>query len=208
MKNTMEEQLTIFEQAGNKEELREILHHDGVLLYQDHYLDFSLEEVMQNIIWRNDFITMYGKTHPLPRLTAWHGEKGLEHTYSNIKMISPGWTPILEDIRNKLEADLKTKFNSVLVNYYRDGNDHMSYHADDELELGVNPTVASISFGATRRFHLKHRYDKTMPTKVFDLKSQSLLVMKDELQHFWFHKISKSTKVTGPRLNLTYRYIY
>jgi alkylated DNA repair dioxygenase AlkB len=188
--------------------LREILNYDGILLYQDDYLTDNIEEVVKDIIWRNDFITMFGKTHPLPRLTAWHGEQGLTHTYSKIKMVSTGWTPVLKKIRDQLEIDLKTKFNSVLVNYYRDGNDHMSYHSDDEKELGQNPIIASLSLGATRKFHLKHRYDKSIPTKVFDLKAQSLLVMKEELQHFWLHKISKSTKVNEPRLNLTYRYIF
>ena len=114
---------------------------------------------------------------------------------------------MLKKIKDQLEVDLKTKFNSVLVNYYRDGNDHMSFHSDDEKELGLNPTIASISLGATRKFHLKHRYDKLLPTQIIDLESQSLLVMKNELQHFWLHKISKSTKVFQPRLNLTFRHI-
>jgi alkylated DNA repair dioxygenase AlkB len=134
--------------------------------------------------------------------------KGLSHSYSKIEMISPGWTPVLKKIRDQLEIDLKTQFNSVLINYYRDGNDHMSYHSDDEKELRQNPTIASLSFGEVRNFHLKHCFDKTIPTQVFNLESQSLLVMKGELQHFWQHKISKSTRITEPRLNLTYRYIY
>jgi alkylated DNA repair dioxygenase AlkB len=188
--------------------LREIFNHDGVLLYQENYLAETIEEVTKDIIWRKDFITMFGKTHPLPRLTAWHGEKGLSHSYSKIEMISPGWTPVLKKIRDQLEIDLKTQFNSVLINYYRDGNDHMSYHSDDEKELRQNPTIASLSFGEVRNFHLKHCFDKTIPTQVFNLESQSLLVMKGELQHFWQHKISKSTRITEPRLNLTYRYIY
>ena len=185
-----------------------LLNHDGLVFYQENYLNETMEEITKDIIWRNDSITMFGKTHPQPRLTAWHGEQGLPYTYSKIKMISPGWTPALLKIKNKLEMDLKTKFNSVLVNYYRDGNDHMSYHSDDEKELGENPIIASLSFGATRKFVLKHRYDKNIPTLSIDLESQSLLVMKGELQHFWQHKISKSTKVKTPRLNLTFRFIY
>ncbi|MDO9181511.1 MAG: alpha-ketoglutarate-dependent dioxygenase AlkB [Bacteriovorax sp.] len=187
---------------------REILNHDGILLYQENFLTETIAEVSQDIIWRNDSISMYGKTHPLPRLTAWHGDVGITHSYSKIKMISPGWTPALNKIKDLLESNLDVKFNSVLINYYRDGNDHMSYHADDELELGQNPTIASLSFGETRQFHLKHRFDKTIETKTFGLESQSLLVMMGQLQHFWVHKISKSTKVNGPRLNLTYRYIH
>lgn len=189
-------------------ELNTILNLDGTILYQANYLEDSIEEVSKDILWRKDFITMFGKTHPLPRLTAWHGDQGLVHTYSKIKMTSLGWTPALEKIKDRLEKDVNAKFNSVLVNYYRDGNDHMSYHADDEKELGKNPTIASLSFGATRKFHLKHRFDNSIPIHKFDLESQSLLVMKDELQHFWMHKISKSTMINEPRLNLTFRYIY
>lgn len=188
--------------------MKTILDHDGLVLYQENYVDMKMDEILEGIVWRNDSITMFGKTHPQPRQTAWHGEKDLAYTYSKINMISPGWTPALLQIKNKLEADLGAKFNSVLVNYYRDGNDHMSFHTDNEKELGKNPVIASLSFGETRRFTLKHRYDKTIEPLVLDLPSQSLLVMKEELQEFWVHKISKSTKVNGPRLNLTYRYIF
>jgi alkylated DNA repair dioxygenase AlkB len=185
-----------------------IINHDGVVEYLENYTKFTIEEVSENLVWRNDPITMFGKTYPQPRLTAWHGEPGLHYTYSKIQMVSPGWTPVLLEIKNQLEIDLKTKFNSVLINYYRNGNDHMSYHSDDEKELGQNPVVASLSFGAARFFHLKHRYNNSMPTIKIALASQSLLVMKEELQHFWLHKISKSAKISEPRLNLTYRYIH
>ena len=187
--------------------LEEIINCDGLVLYQNNYTSLLLDEIIQDLKWRNDSITMFGKTYPQPRLTAWHGDPGLTYTYSKIKMISPGWTPPLLQLKRQLEIDLKTKFNSVLVNYYRNGNDHMSYHSDDEKELGVNPIVASLSFGAVRKFHLKHRFEKTKAPVVISLESQSLLVMKEELQHFWLHKISKSTLVKTPRLNLTFRYI-
>jgi alkylated DNA repair dioxygenase AlkB len=160
---------------------------------------------MTDLIWLNDSITMFGKTYPQPRQTAFHGDPGLHYTYSKIKMISPGWTPALLKLKKKLEKDLDTTFNSVLINYYRDGADHMSYHADNEPELGMNPTVAAVSFGAIRKFHLKHRYEKTRPPIIIELADQSLLVMKGELQHNWLHKISKSKKVLGPRLSLTFR---
>jgi alkylated DNA repair dioxygenase AlkB len=187
--------------------MKTLLDHDGLVLYQEHYLEDKMEDILKDIVWRNDSITMFGKTHPQPRMTAWHGDKDLPYTYSKIKMISPGWTPALLKIKNKLEADLGAKFNSVLVNYYRDGKDHMSFHSDNEKELGINPVIASLSLGATRKFTLKHRSDKTIDPLILDLPSQSLLVMKGELQEHWVHKISKSAKVDGPRLNLTYRYI-
>lgn len=188
--------------------MKTLLNYDGTVLFQENYLNEKMEDILKDIVWRNDSITMFGKPHPQPRMTAWHGDKDLAYTYSNIKMISPGWTPSLLRIREKLESDLKIKFNSVLVNYYRNGKDHMSFHTDNERELGNNPVIASLSLGETRRFILKHKFDKTKEPLVIDLPSQSLLVMRDELQEFWVHKISKSTKIQGPRLNLTYRYIY
>lgn len=188
--------------------MKVLLDHDGLLLYQDHYTTYTIDDLTKDIRWRNDSITMFGKTHPQPRLTAWYGDKGLVYTYSKITMTADGWTPPLLELKNTLEKDLNASFNSVLVNYYRDGNDHMSYHSDDEKELGKNPVIASLSFGAVRRFYLKHRIDKNVSPHVYELEDQSLLVMKGELQKFWNHKISKSTKVKTPRLNLTFRQIY
>lgn len=188
--------------------MKMILNHNGQVLYQENYTEESMDDLLADVVWRNDSIKMFGKTHPQPRMTAWHGEKDLAYTYSKIKMISPGWTPALLRLKEKLETDLNAKFNSVLVNYYRDGNDHMSWHTDNEKELGKNPVIASLSFGATRRFTLKHRHDENIQPLIIDLPSQSLLVMKGELQEHWVHRISKSTKITHPRLNLTFRYIY
>ena len=118
------------------------------------------------------------------------------------------WTPVLLKLKTQLENDLNTRFNSVLVNYYRDGNDHMSYHSDDEKELGPNPIIASLSFGETRSFQLKHKFDLEKKTVVIPITDGSLVVMKDELQHFWQHKIAKTKKLIGPRVNLTFRMIY
>lgn len=187
--------------------MNKILDCDGQVLYQENYLEETMDEILSEVVWRDDKIIMFGKIHSQPRLTAWHGEKNLEYTYSKIKMISPGWTPALLKIKLKLEEDLNVKFNSVLVNYYRDGKDHMSWHTDNEKELGKNPLIASLSFGETRRFTLKHKRNEVDPL-ILDLPSQSLLVMKGELQNHWLHRISKSTKVKGPRLNLTFRFIY
>jgi alkylated DNA repair dioxygenase AlkB len=184
-----------------------IHHHDGTIFYKENYVPYQIAELKEGVVWRNDSITFWGKTYPQPRLTAWHGDPGVEYKYSNIKMISPGWTPLLKSIRDQLFADLNISFNSVLINLYRDGNDHMSYHSDDEKSLGLNPTIASLSFGSTRKFLLKHRYKKEEKTISFNLESQSLLVMQDELQHFWLHKIAKNPKEKSERLNLTYRQI-
>ncbi len=181
--------------------------HDGKMFYIDQYIPYHLDDLTDGLIWRNDSISFWGKTYSQPRLTAWHGDPGIEYKYSNIKMVAPGWTPLLKSIRDQLERDLNISFNSVLVNLYRDGFDHMSYHADDEKSLGLNPTIASLSFGASRNFLLKHRFKKEEKTISLKLESQSLLVMQDELQHFWLHKIAKSPNEKSARLNLTYREI-
>ena len=190
-----------------KNNLNLIHQHDGTLLYQEGYTITQMDKIIPEIEWRNDSITFFGKTYPQPRLTAWYGDQGIEYTYSKIKMIAPGWTPELNKLKSDLEETLETPFNSVLVNYYRNGLDHMSYHTDDEKSLGENPTIASLSFGATRKFYFKHRFKKDLSAKMIELNSQSLLVMKGEFQHFWLHKIAKSKSINLPRLNLTFRYI-
>ncbi|QDK42887.1 alpha-ketoglutarate-dependent dioxygenase AlkB [Bacteriovorax stolpii] len=186
----------------------DIITEDGTLQYFEQYSDVKIDEVIEGIKWRNDSITLYGKTFPQPRLTAWYGDSGVKYSYSNIHMQALPWTPILLKLKTQLENDLNARFNSVLVNYYRDGNDHMSYHSDDEKELGPNPTIASLSFGETRSFQLKHKFDLEKKTVIIPITDGSLVVMKDELQHFWQHKITKTKKLIGPRVNLTFRMIY
>lgn len=186
----------------------DIITTDGVLQFFESYIDMPMEKITEGIIWRNDPITLFGKTYPQPRLTAWHADPGVAYSYSGIKMNPAPWTPVLLELKHQLESDLNSRFNSVLVNYYRDGNDHMSYHSDDEKELGVNPLIASLSFGDTRSFLLKHKFNKAQKTIAIEVSDGSLIVMKEELQHFWQHKISKTKKPVGPRLNLTFRYVY
>nr|BDT27217.1 alpha-ketoglutarate-dependent dioxygenase AlkB [Bacteriovorax sp. HI3] len=186
----------------------DIITEDGTLQYFEQYSDIKIDDVIEGIKWRNDSITLYGKTFPQPRLTAWYGDPGVKYSYSNIHMQALPWTPVLLKLKTQLENDLNVRFNSVLVNYYRDGNDHMSYHSDDEKELGPNPTIASLSFGETRSFQLKHKFDLEKKTVIIPITDGSLVVMKDELQHFWQHKISKTKKLIGPRVNLTFRMIY
>ena len=186
---------------------RVLIENDGHLSYEENFLDYDLSTITAGISWRNDSITLFGKTHPQPRLTAWVGDKGIHYTYSKIKMTTSPWTPLLLEIRNLLEKKLSTPFNSVLINYYRNGQDHMSYHSDDEKELGVAPTIASLSFGESRIFQLKHKLNLNVPDIKLTLHHGSLIVMSGELQHFWKHRINKTNKVIGPRLNLTYRLI-
>jgi len=188
-------------------EIQTIINQDGILTYQNNFYDSTIESLTQDLKWRNDFITIYGKTYPQPRKVAWYGDKGIHYTYSNILMKALPWTPELYKIKLILEERLQCPFNSVLINLYRNGEDHMSYHSDDEKELGQNPTIASLSFGATRKFHLKHKFNKSQETINLSVEHGSLIVMSGELQNFWLHKIAKTKKIVGPRLNLTFRQI-
>lgn len=183
-----------------------ILNNDGeLLLFENFFSDIKIEQLINEVEWQQDQIQMFGKIHPLPRLTAFQGLAGIQYTYSKITMEAKPWTPIVFKIFSKLKHELNLDFNSVLLNYYRDGNDHMSFHSDDEPELGSNPTIASASFGATRKFSLKHRFNNQKFE--VNLQDKSLLIMQGELQHFWLHKINKKTSEPSPRVNLTFRKI-
>ena len=159
----------------------------------------------KEIEWKQDFIEMYGKLHPLPRLTAWYGDKNKSYTYSGISMTSLPWTKELLNVRRKLEEFSKQKF-SVVLNYYRSGNDSVSWHSDDEEELGEFPIIGSLSFGDLRRFRLRNKQNKKL-THTYDLGNGSLLIMKGATQKLWEHEVPKTKKKVSGRINLTFRYI-
>lgn len=192
---------------------REIEIRDGTLWYDHQFFppeesDYWLTYLQEQIEWRQEDIRIFGKTIPQPRLTAWYGEEGKSYTYSGLTWEPLPWTEELQKIRNRIEAlNGGLSFNSVLLNLYRDGKDSMGWHADDEPELGENPVIASVSFGAARRFHLKHRHYPKTDRLNLELTHGSLLIMSGSTQHFWLHQIPKTAKITGPRINLTFRYI-
>jgi alkylated DNA repair dioxygenase AlkB len=161
------------------------------------------ERLLRETAWRHETIVVYGKRHLQPRLTAWHGEAG--YTYSGLRLAPLPMTPLLAQLRAAVEAATSHRYNSVLLNYYRDGADSMGMHSDDEPELGPQPAIASLSYGATRSFVLRHKTTKR--TLKFDLLEGNLLLMAGTLQRHWLHGINKTAKPTGPRLNLTFRYI-
>lgn len=175
--------------------------------YSSKKSDELFQLLKSNIQWRSDKIIMYGKLLDQPRLTAWYGDPDKIYTYSHITMHPTPWSEELLRIKRDIEAYTQTNFNSVLINLYRDGNDHVSWHSDDETELGKNPIIASLSLGETRRFHFKHKFQKDLETIGMDLTSGSLLVMKGETQSFWQHRISPSKRILRPRINLTFRKI-
>ncbi len=151
---------------------------------------------------------MFGKAIAQPRLTAWYGDEGAIYTYSNLTNRPLEWTPELLVIKARAEKTAQMNFNSVLLNYYRNGQDSMGWHQDNEPELGEQPVIASVNFGATRRFQLRHKKRKDLDTFSIDLEHGSLLVMRGTTQEFWKHQVPKTTQSVGARINLTFRLIH
>jgi alkylated DNA repair dioxygenase AlkB len=177
--------------------------------YPDFFSSIKANELfikLQNEIpWQQDTITVYGKTHLQPRLTALFGNEGKQYSYSNIIMQPHHWSPLLFFIKEEVEKICTKNFTTILLNLYRDGQDSNGWHADNEKELGRNPIIASVSFGAERLFQLKH--NKLELKQNIVLQHGSLLIMKGATQHFWKHQIPKTTKPIEPRINLTFRII-
>ena len=169
--------------------------------------DKIFAKLHRETIWRHDEIVVWGKRHLQPRLTAWYGDPGRSYTYSGTVMFPLPWTNLLLSIRQKLEEIVEAKFNSVLLNLYRDNNDRMGFHSDNEPSLGQEPTIASLSYGATRTLLFKHKTRKDLPIKSLKLISGSMLLMKGQTQRHWNHGINKEAAICGPRVNLTFRNI-
>ena len=162
-------------------------------------------QLQQNIEWQQEKIKLYGQMHDLPRLTAWYGDPAKTYSYSGISIRSLEWVEALLEIKRRIESVSDYSFNSVLLNRYRNGSDGVSWHADDEPELGQNPVLGSVSFGEARPFQLKH---KTLDEKrKIILVNGSYLLMKGRTQHCWLHQIPKSKRILGERINLTFRLI-
>lgn len=157
--------------------------------------------------WQQDYLPIYDKQIPLPRLTAWYGDPDKAYSYSGIEMQPNPWTATLLEIRARVETIANRRFNSVLLNLYRHGKDGVAWHSDDESQLGTQPAIASVSFGATRRFSFKHKYRKDLKPIHLDLTSGSLLLMQGNTQHDWLHQVPKTAKPVEPRINLTFRTI-
>jgi len=175
-------------------------------LLNEQQSDRFFTELKQTIAWRQDSITIYGRSIPQPRLTAWYGDPGKSYTYSGITMHAVPWTLPLLELKAAVEAVAGVTFNSVLLNLYRDGNDSMGWHSDNEPELGQNPVIGSLSLGGTRRFMLRHRSGKSLKHSL-ELTSGSFLLMQGTTQHYWQHQVPKTKRLVLPRINLTFRVI-
>ena len=168
--------------------------------------DYFFKELMRQIEWSEHTISIYGQQHKVPRLSAWYADNGKSYEYSGFKSQGLSWNPLLLQLKSLVETVCDKKFNSVLVNRYRNGSDGVGWHADDEKELGTNPLIASLSFGQQRNFQLKHRRNKTLRKNLL-LEHGSLLIMQGETQHHWLHQIAKSAREMDERINLTFRIV-
>ena len=185
---------------------------DGDILWVRRFLpadeaDRLLQTLLDEIPWRQDRIRIAGKEQPIPRLQAWFGDPGMTYGYSGLHLEPQPWTPALAALKQKIEDYSDCHFNSLLANLYRDENDSVGWHADNEPELGENPTIVSLSLGDSRNFELKHRQHKERKLGL-TLQHGDLLIMKGPMQHFWLHQVPKSKVPCKPRINLTFRRIF
>jgi alkylated DNA repair dioxygenase AlkB len=167
--------------------------------------DLLFARLQRTLAWQEEDIFIYGKWCKVPRLMCWYGDSDACYRYSGVDHQPLPWTDDLWIIKEKVENYCQSSFNSVLANLYRNGRDSMGCHADDEKELGQNPVIASLSLGDERLFKLHHK--KRKGTLDINLGHGDLLVMAGALQHYWVHSIPKTTKLKGPRVNLTFRNI-
>jgi alkylated DNA repair dioxygenase AlkB len=190
------------------ETLTNILPYDGEVNYYgrvlnqqaaNHYLDILLND----IAWKNDEAIIFGKHIITKRKVAWYGDQNYNYAYSGTTRQALDWTKELLELKKLVEGITGTIFNSCLLNLYHTGDEGMAWHSDDEKTLGKDSTIASLSFGAERKFSLKHRTTKEGTSLL--LAPGSLLVMKGTTQTYWLHSLPKTKKVTTPRVNLTFR---
>ena len=166
-----------------------------------------MERLRKEIEWEQHRIKIFGQWVDCPRLSAWYGDLGAIYSYSGLSLTPKAWTPTLLEVHNQLAETIERPFNSVLLNLYRNGNDSMGWHSDDEWELGLNPVIASISLGDSRMMKFRHRSDPEVSKYALELSSGSLLIMAGTTQKFWQHEIPKTKKSVGERLNLTFRFV-
>lgn len=201
---------------------RKLIAAGGVLDFDPEFISATeatdlLDFLIKNVNWEQkkykDFRT--GKEYPQPRLTAWYADDpSMAYSYSGVTQVVQSWLPDLLDLKKKIEAVTGAEYNSVLLNYYRNGSDSVGLHADDEKELGTNANIASISLGETRKFQLSQYKKSPNPDDVFpgyeeyELNNGSLLVMSGTTQHYWKHTVPKQKEIVNGRINLTFRKFY
>lgn len=168
--------------------------------------DSLYTQLLSEIPWQQDYFCIAQRRVPVPRLQAWLGDAGAHYAYSGLSFTPSPWTDTLLAIREQVESIAAHRFNSVLANLYRNENDSVGWHADNEKELGPAPVIASVSFGACRRFQLQHKHRKTLRFEL-ELQHGDILIMAGALQQHWLHQVPKEKIPTPARINLTYRAI-
>ncbi|HEY6899961.1 MAG TPA: alpha-ketoglutarate-dependent dioxygenase AlkB [Puia sp.] len=187
-----------------------VLPYDGFAYYYGKVFSLAdaqrwLERLLVGVEWRNDEVIMLGKRIVTKRKTAWYGDRDYLYTYSSVGRRALGWTSELQEVKARVEEVSGVAYNSCLLNLYHDGAEGMSWHSDDEKELEPGGAIASVSFGAERRFQFKHK--RTGEVVELLLEAGSLLVMGGVCQTHWLHALPKTKKVGSPRVNLTFRTI-
>ena len=172
-----------------------------------HEANRYLTALIDSLPWSQDSIQIAGKRILIPRLQCWMGDPGAIYAYSGLNLTHYKWSPDVLKIRDSVQKLNSVKLNSVLINYYRDGNDSVSWHADDEKELGSDPVIVSVSFGAERKFKIKPKDKSDKRRFNFNLSHGSVLIMTDKFQQDWLHQVPKEPKIIAPRINLTFRHI-
>ena len=180
--------------------------------YIENFFDFDqsqlyMKHLTNDIKWKREKIWMWGREIVTKKRIAWYADEGKSYTYSGSTFHPDQWNKLLLEIKKHVEQYIRFEFNSVLLNEYPNGKVGMGWHSDDERELGIDPIIASLSFGANRDFIFKHKTDKSFENIKIHLKSGSLLLMLGSTQHHWKHSLPKRLKVREPRINLTFRKI-
>lgn len=200
------EQLAIFPEAGQTKGLpKELLDYHPDLFSKEES-EWLLNKFIEETSWKQKLVNMYDKMVTTPRLTAWYADEDT-YDYTSLRRSEPlSLTPELLIIKKRVEAITGTIFNSVLLNYYRDGNDSVAWHSDNEKALGTHPVIASVSFGQVRSFDIRNKTDHSEKHSI-RLESGALMIMKGDLQQNWEHRIAKSIKPMKARVNLTFRVV-
>lgn len=196
-----------FNETTSTQLLQSLLANDRHPAQGSHWQQVDISGIQWHTVpWQQDSVHIYGRQVSLPRLSSWHGDKDRPYSYSGIILQPNPWNKPLVWLREQLESVTGIRFNSVLLNWYRSGEDHISWHTDAEPELGQDPVIASITLGATRRFLLRRRSHPDQKVEL-PLSHGTLLVMSGALQHHWQHAVPKEKRVTESRINLTFRVI-
>jgi len=197
--------LDVLTKVINSQILRpDITYHEEVKYLKERERLF--EDLYKMTNWQDEYIYMFGKKVKCPRKVSWYGDAGVIYRYSGNTHKALGFYPILAKIKDHTEKFLNKQFNFALLNYYHNQDDYMGWHSDNEKELGINPVIASISLGSSRVMKFKHKREKLNYN--IKLQDSSLLVMQGDTQENWLHTIPKVSNLKGPRINITFRFIF